>query len=88
MQGTTKSGFKFEVNEEAVKSMEFIDLVSDMDEKPTMIGKVIKFMLGEDQKEKLYKHVRCDKKYTPAKDVNKEVEEIFDIINEAPETKN
>ena len=88
MQGTTKSGFKFEVNEEAVKSMEFIDLVSDMDEKPTMIGKVIKFMLGEDQKEKLYKHVRGDKKYTPAKDVNKEVEEIFDIINEAPETKN
>ena len=88
MQGKTSSGFKFEVNEDAVKSMEFIDLVSDMDEKPTMIGKVIKFMLGEDQKEKLYKHVRGDKKYTPAKDVNKEVEEIFDIINEAPETKN
>lgn len=88
MQGTTKSGFKFEVDEDAVKSMEFIDLVNDMDEKPTMIGKVIKFMLGEDQKEKLYKHVRGDKKYTPAEDVNKEVEEIFDLINEAPETKN
>ena len=88
MQGTTKSGFKFEVDEDAVKSMEFIDLVNDMDEKPTMIGKVIKFMFGEDQKEKLYKHVRGDKKYTPAKDVNKEVEEIFDLINEAPETKN
>lgn len=88
MQGTTKSGFKFEIDEDAVKSMEFIDLVNDMDEKPTMIGKVIKFMLGEDQKEKLYKHVRGDKKYTPAEDVNKEVEEIFDLINEAPETKN
>lgn len=88
MQGTTKSGFKFEVNEEAVKSMEFIDLVAELDEKPMIIGKVIKFMLGDEQKEKLYKHVRGDKKYTPAEDVNKEVDEIFDIINEAPETKN
>ena len=88
MQGTTKSGFKFEVNEEAVKSMEFIDLVAELDEKPMIIGKVISFMLGEDQKEKLYKHVRGDKKFTPAEDVNKEVEEIFNLINEAPETKN
>lgn len=88
MQGTTKSGFKFEVDEEAVKSMEFIDLVNELDEKPTMIGKVIKFILGEDQKEKLYRHVRGDKKYTLAEDVNKEVDEIFDIINKAPETKN
>ena len=88
MQGTTKSGFKFEVNEEAVKSMEFIDLVAELDEKPMLIGKVVKFMLGDEQKEKLYKHVRGDKKYTPAKDVDKEVEEIFDIINEVPETKN
>ena len=68
--------------------MEFIDLINDLDEKPTMIGKVIKFMLGEDQKEKLYKHVRGDKEFTPAEDVNKEVEEIFNLINEAPETKN
>ncbi len=88
MQGTTKSGFKFEVNEEAVKSMEFIDLVAELDEKPMLIGKVVKFMLGDEQKEKLYKHVRGDKKYTPAKDVDKEVNEIFDIINEVPETKN
>ena len=88
MQGKTSSGFKFEVDEEAVKSMEFIDLINDLDEKPTMIGKVIKFMLGEDQKEKLYKHVRGGRKFTPAEDVNKEVEEIFNLINEAPETKN
>jgi hypothetical protein len=88
VQGTTKSGFKFEVNEEAVKSMEFIDLVAELDEKPMLIGKVVKFMLGDEQKEKLYKHVRGDKKYTPAKDVDKEVNEIFDIINEVPETKN
>lgn len=88
MQGKTSSGFKFEVNEDAVKSMEFIDLIDDLDKKPTMIGKVVKFMLGEDQKEKLYKHVRGDKKFTPAEDVNKEVEEIFNLINEAPETKN
>lgn len=88
MQGTTKSGFKFEVNEEAVKSMEFIDLVAELDEKPMLIGKVVKFMLGDEQKEKLYKHVRGNKKYTPAKDVDKEVNEIFDIINEVPETKN
>ena len=88
MQGTTKSGFKFEVNEEAVKSMEFIDLVAELDVKPMLIGKVVKFMLGDEQKEKLYKHVRGDKKYTPAKDVDKEVNEIFDIINEVPETKN
>lgn len=88
MQGTTKSGFKFEVNEEAVKSMEFIDLVNDLNESPMVLGKVITFMLGEDQKEKLYKHVRGDKKFTPVEGVNKEVEEIFDLINEAPETKN
>lgn len=68
--------------------MEFIDLVAELDEKPMLIGKVVKFMLGDEQKEKLYKHVRGNKKYTPAKDVDKEVNEIFDIINEVPETKN
>lgn len=88
MKGKTSSGFKFEVNEDAVKSMEFIDLINDLDEKPTMIGKVIKFMLGEDQKERLYTHVRGGRKFTPAEGVNKEVEEIFNLINEAPETKN
>lgn len=68
--------------------MEFIDLVAELAEKPMIIGKVVTFMLGDEQKEKLYKHVRGDKKYTPAKDVDKEVNEIFDLINEAPETKN
>lgn len=88
MQGTTKSGFKFEVDEDVITSMEFVDMVAELDEKPMKIGKVVRFMLGEDQKEKLYKHVRGDKKLTPAKDVDKEVNEIFDLINEAPETKN
>lgn len=88
MQGTTKSGFKFEVDEDVITSMEFVDMVAELDEKPMRIGKVVRFMLGEDQKEKLYKHVRGDKKLTPAKDVDKEVNEIFDLINEAPETKN
>ena len=88
MQGKTKSGFEFEVDEDVITSMEFVDMVAELDEKPMKIGKVVRFMLGEDQKEKLYKHVRGDKKLTPAKDVDKEVNEIFDIINEVPETKN
>lgn len=88
MQGTTKSGFKFEVDEEAIKSMEFVELLSDWNENRLLMGKVINFMLGEDQKEKLYKHVRGDKRFTPAEDVENEIDEIFGLVNEAPETKN
>ena len=88
MQGKTTSGFKFEVNEEASKSMEFVELLCDLNENRLLMGRVIKFMLGEDQKEKLYKHVRGNKEFTSAEDVEKEINEIFDLANEAPETKN
>ena len=86
--GETKSGFKFSVDADAVKDMEFLDLVGEAETNPAKLGKMYECLLGKEQKKALYDHVRNDKGRVPIDLVKVESDEIFDIINNADETKN
>lgn len=86
--GETKSGFKFSVDADAVKDMEFLELVGEAEDNPTKLGKMYECLLGKDQKKKLYDHVRNKNGRVPIDQVKAESDDIFDAINNDGETKN
>ena len=51
--GETKSGFKFSVDADAVKDMEFLDLVGEASTNPAKLGKMYECLLGKEQKKAL-----------------------------------
>lgn len=85
IKGTTKTGFEFEIEEERVNNMEFIDALTDLDEASTnnagevmsLISKLIKCILSKEQKKALYDHVRNEKGLVP---IEKVQAELLDII--------
>lgn len=81
IKGKTKSGYSFSIDENRLKDMRFIELLSEVDTNPLLLPKMITFVLGSEQKEKLYKHVEKDD-CVSVDDVSKEIEEIFKITEE------
>ena len=61
VKGTTKTGFKFSIDPDAIKDMEFIELMAAADENPLKYPAMIERMLGKEQKDKLYEHCRNEK---------------------------
>lgn len=86
--GVTKSGFEFSVDADAVKDMEFLELVGEAEGNPTRLGKMYECLLGKEQKKRLYDHVRNKDGRVLIELVKAESDDIFDAINNAGETKN
>ena len=62
--GTTSTGFNYEFDEQRLDDMRFVDVLAEvMDpngpkfEKVSGISKLIRMLLGEEMKEKLYDHI-------------------------------
>lgn len=56
-----ESGFEFEIDPEALDDMEMVDALAEAQEGDALkISIVIKKLLGEDQRKKLYDHLRTD----------------------------
>ena len=83
IKGTTKTGFEFEIDEERVNNMEFIDALTELDDTANagevmgLISKLLKCILTKEQKKALYDHVRNDKGLVP---IEKVQAELLDII--------
>ena len=88
VEGTTKSGFHFVVDPDALQDMEFLDLVDEARTNPSKLGRMFEKLLGKEQKKALYDHVRNEKGMVLIDNVTVESDEIFDILNHADETKN
>ena len=80
VKGTTKSGFRFEVDPNAMNDMELVDVLADdtMDEAFRM-SHVLKKLLPGNQRKALYDHVRKDGR-VPVDAVVAEVEGIFSAM--------
>lgn len=80
VKGTTKSGFRFEVDPNAMNDMELVDVLADdtIDEAFRM-SHVLKKLLPGNQRKALYDHVRKDGR-VPVDAVVAEVEEIFSAM--------
>lgn len=83
VKGVTSTGFQYEVELSRIDNMEFIERIADladMEENGKEIVATIKLMedvLGENQKKRLYNHVRTDEGNAPILAVSKEFEEIL-----------
>ena len=84
IEGKTTTGFKFKFNENRLKDMRFIEILSEVDSNPLLLPKMVTFVLGKELKDKLYEHVEKDG-IISVEDVSKEMEEIFCIAGKGSE---
>lgn len=78
-KGVTKSGFEFEIDEEEINDIEFIELIAAAEKDLAQFPAVLDRLLGEEQKKRLYDHVRDEKGHVPWQKVEAEVQEIEEI---------
>ena len=90
IKGTTSSGFNYEIPDDALDDMELLDALVDMDEgSSTSYRYAIKALLGEEQRQALYEHVRNKKTgRVSAKAVFKEFAEVLTSAKEDNGVKN
>ncbi len=78
-KGKTQSGFKFEIDENVLDDMELIDaMAAAQGEDPTQISTVVRKLFGDEQRKRLYDHVREDGRVPVSK--------VADIITEVIES--
>lgn len=80
--GKTTTGFEFEIDETIADDMEFVEALSEAMDDAIRFPKVITRLLGEEQKKRLYDHIRRDDGRVS---VEKTVEEFTEIMNLAGE---
>ena len=83
LQGKTKSGFSFAVDEEILDDYDMLEMLCKIDEGQTSLTiKMVNTLLGEEQKEKLKSHVKEKCGRVSAKVLLAEVMEIFSATKE------
>ena len=80
INGKTKPGFQFSVDENCMNDMELVDILADdsVDESFRMSA-LVKRLLPNDQRKALYDHVRVNGR-VPVDAIIMEVESIFDAM--------
>lgn len=86
LTGKTKSGFEFEIDETALDDMEFVELLASLEDDFLNFPKVCTILLGKEQKQRLYDHLRNDAGKVPIPAVNEAIAEI--MTTAGSETKN
>lgn len=78
MKGTTRTGFAFEVDENAFNDMEVVDVLSNEEMHATYkMSFLVSRVLGVNQKKALYDHLRDASGRVPVDAVEREMEDIF-----------
>ena len=77
LKGTTKTGFAYQIREEALDDMELLDAIAEIDGNPLAISKVIKMLLGEQQRKELYEHLRGEDGRVSVKAASEAIADIF-----------
>ncbi|NCC60991.1 MAG: hypothetical protein EOM12_08605 [Verrucomicrobiae bacterium] len=78
IKGTTKSGFKFEIQDDTLNDYELFEMISVVDVNPLILPRLVARLLGEEQKNNLINHVRGENDIAPLDKVSDEVKEIFE----------
>ncbi len=82
VKGTTKSGFAFELEPDILDDMELLDQVAECDANPAALSRVIKMVLGEEQRKALYDHLRDERGKVPVNAVGEAITDIFYAIGQ------
>ena len=78
LKGTTKSGFKFEIDDKHLGNYELLEAISEVEDSPRALPRVIKLLLGDSKAKALKNHVRDDEGFVSADKLSAEIMEIFE----------
>lgn len=82
-KGTTESGFNYQIEESNLDNMELIDMLAEVDGgNVSALPKATTMLLGKEQKEALYNHLRTDKGNVPVEAFTRELFEIIQSVGE------
>lgn len=82
VRGKLENGFEFEIDEEMLDDMRFIELLSATYNDPVKVIDLANFALGSEQKERLYKHLEDEKGRVKTQAFSDAMEEIFEKAGE------
>ena len=77
MKGKTSTGFEFDIEDERLDDMELVDIMAEIDENPLLMPKLCKMLLGEEQKKRLYDHLRSEDGRVPIEATTNAIQEIY-----------
>lgn len=77
MKGKTSTGFEFDIEDERLDDMELVDIMAEIDENPLLMPKLCKMLLGEEQKKRLYDHLRNEDGRVTIEATTNAIQEIF-----------
>ena len=77
MKAKTSTGFEFDIEDERLDDMELVDIMAEIDENPLLMPKLCKMLLGEEQKKRLYDHLRSEDGRVPIEATTNAIQEIF-----------
>lgn len=75
--GKTKSGFAFCIPEKRIHNMELLDALTELETNGAALPKVLKLLLDDNAKQKLYDHLRDEDGTVPVEAVATEIYDIF-----------
>lgn len=82
MTGKTTSGFEYYVNDKVFDNMELVDIIAEATEDNPMVAhRLVKMVLGDEQREKMYNHLRTEDGRVPIASVFQVIGEIFSAFN-------
>ena len=80
--GTTSTGFRYEITDEAMNDAELLDALIEADEgNATSMMKAMNKLLGTEQKQKLYEHLRNEHGRVPLMGERSLAAEISEIMS-------
>lgn len=81
--GKISNGFEFEIEEETLDDMEFVELLAESETDITALPKVITILLGDEKKKELYDLIRDEKGKVRLTTVSDAISEIFDVAGDS-----
>lgn len=89
IKGKTETGFAFSVDPSLLHNVEFLEGFAEVQNGDGLgVFRLIDQMLGKEQKQALYEHIRGEDGIVQVEDLTAELTNIFDALAEADETKN
>lgn len=77
IKGKTKSGFKYEISDENINDYELFEVMAEIDENPLLLPKLLKMLLGAEQKDALIENLRGENGKVSMEAIQGAVTEIF-----------
>lgn len=77
MEGTTKTGFHYEVSEDRLNNYELLEAIAELEENTLILPKIVNLLLGKKQADALKDHVRTEEGFVPADKLEPEIEDIL-----------